>query len=80
MGWVYILVRTYPFWAVPTGALMLMATLGKRGKKIPGKQRLLYIVTGVAFIASAVLFFVFGGPMNAVPLVHDTIRESQGKP
>lgn len=71
MGWIYIFIRTYPFWAFPTGiALIAVALTHKKGNK---RRKQFYFVLSVLLIASSVYFLIMQGHTDAVPFFHQLI-------
>gem|GEM_PF-1441956 len=68
MGWIYILIRTYPFWAIPTGIALITAAI--RTKKGSKSKKLLYSFLGLLFLASSTYFLILEGHKTAVPFVH----------
>lgn len=69
MTWVYILVRTFPFWAIPIGIGLVTAAI--RNKKGSVKKKLLYIVLGLTLIGTSSFFLYEQGHFTAVPFVHE---------
>lgn len=63
-NWFYILVRTFPFWAIPVGLALLATGIRTKGKK-------LYLLIGVILILSGVGFLFGQGHFLAVPWVHE---------
>ncbi|MEO5668665.1 MAG: hypothetical protein ABIR96_11450 [Bdellovibrionota bacterium] len=69
MTWVYILVRTFPFWAIPIGIGLITAAI--RTKKGSKKKKFIYIFLGFTLIISSTLFLYEQGQFTAVPFVHE---------
>ena len=69
-NWFYILVRTFPFWAIPIGFAVLATAFGKKGKKW-------LLVPGIALIAGGVAFLFAQGHFTAVPFVHEMLNSEQ---
>jgi hypothetical protein len=65
----YILVRTFPFWAIPVGIALITAAL--RGKSGHKKKKFLYIATGLILLGGSAVFLIEQGHVQAVPFVHD---------
>jgi hypothetical protein len=72
MAWLYILVRTLPFWAIPIGIGLITAAL--RSKKGSGKKKIAYMLLGVIFIVGSALFLYEQGHFSAVPFIHDVFH------
>jgi hypothetical protein len=71
MGWLYIVIRTYPFWSLPIGISLISGYM--QGKKDPKRRQnsILMMFSGIALIISAVAFLFFQGHFKAVPLTHE---------
>jgi hypothetical protein len=69
VGWVFILVRVYPFWAIPLAFTLIMVSL--RSKNIPKARRSGLLVVGVLLIASSIAFLFLQGHNTAVPWIHE---------
>jgi hypothetical protein len=63
-NWFYILVRTFPFWAIPIGLALVATGLRRKGKK-------LFLLIGLILIAGGVSFLFAYGHFLAVPWVHE---------
>lgn len=72
MGWVYVLVRTFPFWAIPVGLGFLTAAV--RTKKGSGKKKIIYFIIGIFLNAASAYFLMNKGHLTAVPFVHQLIH------
>jgi hypothetical protein len=72
VAWLYILVRTLPFWAIPIGIGLITAAL--RSKKGSGKKKIAYMLLGVIFIVGSALFLYEQGHFSAVPFIHDVFH------
>ncbi|MBS1984897.1 MAG: hypothetical protein JST16_12070 [Bdellovibrionales bacterium] len=75
MGWIYILVRTFPFWGIPIALIFITMMTGKKSKSIPKTTRMGYLSLAAAMIIGSVLFFILGGPLAAVPQVHNFLYQ-----
>jgi len=69
VGWVYILVRTFPFWAIPIGVALITAAL--RGRKGNTKKKILYITSAIILLSTSAWFLLEQGHFSAVPFVHE---------
>lgn len=68
MGWLYTLVRTYPFWAIPTGVALIVASIRTpKGSKL---KKTLYTFLGLLLLGSSGYFLAMRGHNTAVPFVH----------
>lgn len=69
MAWFYIVLRTFPFWAIPIGFALVTGYFPSRrkGRRYPK----MWIVTGIALLGASVLFLVKKGHLTAVPLAHE---------
>jgi uncharacterized membrane protein YedE/YeeE len=72
VAWLYILVRTFPFWAIPIGIGLITAAV--RSKKGSGKKKIVYLVLGVTLMVGSALFLYEQGHFSAVPFVHDVFH------
>ena len=68
MHWFYILLRTYPFWAIPTAFFLLSAALRKGGNKK-------WIPVALLLMGSSVAFLFYQGHFTAVPFAHEVMQE-----
>ena len=76
MGWLYIIVRTFPFWAIPTAFVILTAYI--RGKTRPkGLMAVFWLGLVVLLTGVSVFFLMFNGHQTAVPFVHDLLNDAQ---
>ena len=75
MGWIYIFIRTYPFWAVPLAIVILLSWVNKRTRP-KGMSALFWIIVSTSLIASSIFFLMEHGQFTAVPLVHELIIKS----
>lgn len=73
MGWLYILIRTFPFWAIPVAITLLTLLFSKASRKLSSKAKLIYVVVACALLGISAAFFLFQGPLRAVPFVHQMI-------
>jgi hypothetical protein len=71
--WIYILIRTFPFWAIPIGVALLGTGMSSKGKKK-------WAVFGFVLVASGILFLFFEGHFKAVPWVHEMITGDRYEP
>jgi hypothetical protein len=71
VGWLYIVVRNYPFWAIPIGLTLILEVLVGRTSKASGGRKFLMIFAGLFFSVSSILFLYFEGHRKAVPFVHE---------
>jgi hypothetical protein len=63
LNWLYIVVRTFPFWGIPLGIVFIGTGLRAKGKKK-------YLLLGVVLVVGGVGFFFFQGHFLAVPFLH----------
>jgi hypothetical protein len=73
MTWIYILIRTFPFWAIPIGVALLGTGLSKKGKKK-------FAALGATLILGGILFLAFEGHFKAVPWVHEMLTGDRYEP
>lgn len=79
MGWFYILVRTFPFWAIPI-SLMIFLSYFKKKTRPKGfwSGGLLFIATALAILS---VFFLFKrGQFTAVPFFHELVTGIRSAP
>lgn len=76
MSWFYVILRTYPFWAIPTGIALLTGYLA-RPKNKHKKPSIAWLLISVFLLASSVLFLVKRGHMTAVPFFHNIMNPGQ---
>lgn len=62
----FILIRTFPFWGVPLGTLLIL-----QGVRLKKKHLIFF---GVVIIAASIAFLYFRGPFMAVPFAHELIN------
>lgn len=74
MGFFYILVRTYPFWAIPLGIVILAVALGKPGRKFSKSRKASYLAFALLLFLLTGGYFFVGGPTAVVPFIHDTLH------
>jgi hypothetical protein len=72
VAWLYILVRTFPFWAIPIGIGLITASV--RSKKGSGKKKIIYLFLGIVLIGASTLFLYEQGHFSAVPFIHDVFH------
>jgi uncharacterized membrane protein YqhA len=72
VGWIYILIRTYPFWAIPLGVALLTAAIKTR--KGSAKKKMMYIFISISLLMSSGFFLYHKGHMTAVPFFHQLIH------
>lgn len=70
MSFLYILIRTYPFWALPLGVTLFLVCISKHSKKIPKKTKSAYMVTSILLAITSGLFLFLGGPTKVIPILH----------
>jgi hypothetical protein len=70
---IYSIVRTFPFWAIPLGAALISSTWAKRTQKMSGGKRSLLLLSGFLMILASGLFLYFQGHERAVPMVHELL-------
>ncbi len=70
---IYSVVRTFPFWAIPLGAAMISSTWARRAQKMSGGRRTLLLILGLSLIVASGFFLYFQGHERAVPLVHEML-------
>lgn len=73
MGWIYIIIRTFPFWAIPTGIALIFGALDPKSS---GKKKLVYAISGIVLIGSSVFFLIAKGHETAVPFFHKVFTNS----
>jgi hypothetical protein len=66
MNWIYILLRTFPFWAIPIGLVLVYTGIIQRRKKK-------YLLLGLLFIGTAIFFLSSQGHFTAVPWAHELL-------
>jgi hypothetical protein len=72
MNWIYVTVRTYPFWAIPL-AISLLTALPRMKAHKQSKKKLFVISSALLLLASSAAFLMFDGPTAAVPFVHELL-------
>ncbi len=70
MNTLYIILRTFPFWGIPLGVFLFMASMKGKAK---GNKKLMLV--GSLLVISGGLFLWLGGPFYAVPFVHEIQRD-----
>jgi len=79
VGAFYIVVRTFPFWAIPLGISLIFYFL-----KPPGGKRNRYslplFLLGILLVVGAVLYFVFEGYRHAVPAAYEVLSSPLAAP
>ncbi len=70
MGGLYILIRTFPFWALPLGLFFLIAFARKKTRP-KGKSAIFMIVFSTSLLTGSVIFLLKRGHVNAVPFFHE---------
>jgi len=68
VGWLYIFIRTYPFWAFPLGIALITAAF--RLKKGNGRRKQLYLLSALILMGSSGYFLWAKGHEEAVPFFH----------
>jgi hypothetical protein len=68
---IYSIVRTFPFWAIPLGAALISSTWAKRVQKMSAKKKMLLLLFGIFLVLDSVVFLYFQGHEKAVPFVHE---------
>jgi hypothetical protein len=68
MNWVFILVRTFPFWAIPLGLVFI-------GSSFRGEKKKSQLLIGVVMIALSVAFIFFQGHFMAVPFLYEATKD-----
>jgi hypothetical protein len=77
LGWFYIVLRNYPFWAIPLGLTILIDVLFGHRKKSTAKMKAVYMFLGILFIASSVFFLIYDGHKMAVPFMHEVFTHDR---
>jgi hypothetical protein len=72
LNWFYIAIRTFPFWGIPVGVVLLL-----QGLKHKNKKKLLFL--GIFLIFSGVTFLFLRGPFLAVPFLHEVMNHDLGR-
>jgi hypothetical protein len=78
LNWIYVIVRTYPFWAIPVAISLLTALPRMRNKQ--GKKKILVISVAMVLMLTSAAFLMFEGPTQAVPFVHDLMTDNTPLP
>lgn len=77
MAALYIIVRTFPFWAIPTAAMLFFAF--KRADKHAGslgkKFKFLYLFTSILLLGISGVYLAFHGHLTAVPTLYEILQE-----
>lgn len=72
----YVILRTYPFWAVPLAVLLLTVAFSKKRKQPLSKHmKQAYIGTSVLLIITSGIYLFLGGPMHAIPIMHEALHK-----
>jgi hypothetical protein len=72
LGWLYIVVRVYPFWALPLGVAMV---LGSQKKYAINKvKKWLYTIIGFLLVISSGVFLYMKGHEKAVPYMYEILN------
>lgn len=73
MALFYIILRTFPFWAIPLGFVMVTGYFPTRkaGRRYP----IIWVILGIFLLAASVLFLVKKGHLTAVPLAHEIFND-----
>jgi hypothetical protein len=72
LNWFYIAIRTFPFWGIPLGVVLMLQGLKEKNKKK-------FLFLGVILIISGILFLFLQGPFLAVPFLHELMAEDFSK-
>ncbi len=72
MGVIYILVRVFPFWAIPLAFTFFAVAV--RAKGLPKTRRTGLLVSGALLIGASVAFLFFQGHNTAVPWMHEVLN------
>ncbi len=67
LNWFYVIIRTYPFWAVPLGIFLALVGIRQAGKKK-------FLFGGISLIVTGVAFLFLKGPFYAVPFMHEMLN------
>ena len=70
MNWFFIMLRTFPFWGIPTAFFFIV-------HGIRGKNKRLWIPLGILMIVGSVVFLFLRGPFTAVPFMHDVLNSDR---
>ncbi len=75
----YIIVRTFPFWAIPTAITLFMVWF-RTHPNTPLKKRLRtsYMLASLVLIALSTAYLFFQGHLQAVPFVYEHFMHPNG--
>jgi len=78
MGWVYIIIRTFPFWAIPTAFTILVGYFNarRRNKRLP----FYWVLVAVLLIGASIFFLIKQGHLTAVPAAHSIFTGEDPNP
>lgn len=72
----YVILRTYPFWAVPLAVMLLTISFSKQRRQPLSKHtKQAYIALALALIVTSGLYLFLGGPMHAIPMMHEALHK-----
>lgn len=72
----YVVLRTYPFWAVPLAVMLLTVSFSKQRQQPLNKStKHAYIALSVTLIVTSGLYLFLGGPMHAIPMMHEALHK-----
>lgn len=77
MGVVFIIVRNYPWWAIPLGLSLILESFrsDQGGKPKTGKKKFFLVFSGLLLVSTSAAFLYYGGHKIAVPIAHELFKE-----
>lgn len=73
MGWIYILARNYPFWAIPLSVTFFLDVfLKKKPSRSPLKKNL-YLLLSITLMGTSIWFIIVQGHLKVVPFLHEVL-------
>ncbi len=78
MGWLYTIVRTFPFWAIPVGLTFIFSSLRTKPNSKAGKLwKMVYVVIGILLLSLSGAYLAFQGHKEAVPFFHELLNQEK---